>query len=110
MCLVHLIDERTAQRPSSAVPTGLNQNRGLTSRNRLDMTLEYWDTESYPDAWCYSPSGPAPFKPGPNVAKCLNLSVNKNDPYQPQRYPRPIFLCRFPAGRCWIGQDRQQSA
>jgi hypothetical protein len=62
-------------RPSdtaSALPTGLNQNMGLTNRNRLDMTLEFWNTEDHPDAWCYSPSGPAPTR-SPSVPVCTRF-------------------------------------
>lgn len=57
---------------SSAVSTSMNQNAGLTSRSRLDMTLEYWNTESYPDRWCFSPSGPAPVRTS-SVPACIRF-------------------------------------
>ena len=76
----------TRRRP---MPTGLNQNLGLTSRNLLDMTLEFWNTESYPEQWCYSPSGPAPTRiaerpvlRGPSEAPSMPAPADNDRPFR----------------------------
>lgn len=50
---------------ASSVPTGRNQSAGLTTRNRLAVTLEYWTGTQ----WCYSPSGLRPPR-APDVPAC----------------------------------------
>ncbi len=42
----------------STAPTGTNQNQSLSSRNQLEMTLEY--STDGGATWCYSRSSPAP--------------------------------------------------
>jgi hypothetical protein len=53
----------------STVPEGRNQSAGLTSRNRLAVTVEYKGTEEYPTRWCYSMAGPEPLR-SPGVPWC----------------------------------------
>lgn len=57
-----------------AKPTGINQNTGLTTRNRLAMTLEYWGTDEWGAAWCYAPSSPMPGRVG-GVPRCSANAV-----------------------------------
>jgi hypothetical protein len=76
---------------ASASPTGVNQNAGLTQRNRLAVTVEYQGTAQYPTAWCYSPTGPQPPR-NPAIPACTLLTNpnNANDPHPPlpsNQYP-----------------------